>query len=406
MEQMLFTICHGVILLAFAVTVVFTAITVFELRNTTATYNARLFTFGYFSLGAWIFWILQYALLAAPFLSFPTGLPLDIVLSLSVIQNSFWTSAVLSLRFEQLSRKSLTLPALGIFSLVVGLVAYQTTILLTAEQFTQFIGLIDGIWTAIIFIVLGTWIVQLHHSKIYAVVLLIHGFTQWIWTWRWLTSFGTSPIVQLAFPFWRIALLIVWIRLISEMAQRAQPSEKKITPPPDQKPGGNKERAELSSLLVPIRVMISSTVTDLVQEREAVDRAIRGLHLDRFRAETFGSVSHAPEVICAFMAEQCDIFVLIIGERYGYRIESIGMSVVEFEYGVARNENPKKILVYVKEDVDREPELIPFLERVEHFQKGLFRTLFTTPDDLRDKVQADIARWLVSHVKQNRRKEA
>jgi hypothetical protein len=67
MEQMLFTICHGVILLAFAVTVVFTAITVFELRNTTATYNARLFTFGYFSLGAWIFWILQYALLAAPF---------------------------------------------------------------------------------------------------------------------------------------------------------------------------------------------------------------------------------------------------------------------------------------------------------------------------------------------------
>jgi hypothetical protein len=106
------------------------------------------------------------------------------------------------------------------------------------------------------------------------------------------------------------------------------------------------------------------------------------------------------------MAEQCDIFVLIIGERYGYRIESIGMSVVEFEYGVARNENPKKILVYVKEDVDREPELIPFLERVEHFQKGLFRTLFTTPDDLRDKVQADIARWLVSHVKQNRRKEA
>lgn len=402
---MFFIIFHSVILLAFAVTVVFIGITVFELRNTSATYNARLFTFGYFSLGAWILWILQYALLAAPFLSLPTGLPLNFVLSLSVIQNALWTSAIFSLHFKQFSRKLLTLPALGIFSFLMGLVAYKTGTS-TSPQFIPFIGNLDGLWTGAIFVVLGTWIVQLGHSRKYAVVFLIHGFTQWLWTWRWLTSFGTSPIVQLAFPFWRIALLIVWIRLISEVAQRAQPSEKKITQAPDQKPGINKERAELSSLLVPIRVMISSTVMDLVQEREAVDRAIRGLHLERFRAETFGSVSHPAEVICAFMAEQCDIFVLIIGERYGYKIESLGLSVVEFEYGVARDENPKKILVYVKEGVDRKPELIPFLERVEHFQKGLFRTLFTTPDDLHDKVQADIARWLASHVKQNKHKEA
>jgi len=410
MEQMLFTVCHSVILVAFAVTVVFTGIIVFKLRNTSATYNARLFTFGYFSLGAWIFWILQYALLAAPFLSFPTGLPLKFVLSLSVIQNALWTSAVLSLRFERFSRKSLTLPVLGIVSLVVGLVAYQATILLTAEQLTQFIGLFDGIWTGAIFIVLGIWIVQLHHSKIYAVVFLIHGFTQWLWPWRWLTSFGTSPIVQLAFPFLRIALLMVWIGLILEMLRRTQPteltppseqpstppSEKQSAQPSEQKSAGGNESPKLPRLLVPLKVMISSTVEDLVQEREAVDRAIRGLHLTRFRAETFGSVPHPPKVVCALLAEQCDIFVLIIGERSGYLIESEGVSVVEFEYKVARAQNSEKILVYVKDGVDREPQLTEFLERVEHFERGYFRSLFTTPDELHEKVQGDVARLLAS----------
>ena len=79
--------------------------------------------------------------------------------------------------------------------------------------------------------------------------------------------------------------------------------------------------------------MISSTFDDLGQEREAVDIAIQELQLTRFRAETFGSVPHPPKVICALLAEQCDIFVLILGERYGY-VMSDGRSVVEFEYSV------------------------------------------------------------------------
>jgi hypothetical protein len=392
-QPMFFAACHSVVLLIFAVALVFAGMTVVGLRNAAATYNARLFTFGYFSFGAWLLWVLQYALLAAPFLSFPSSFSLDTILALALIQNALWACAVLSLYFKQFSRKSLTLPALGIFSFLFWLGAYKTK-LLTSEQFTQFVGPIDGISTATIFIVLGISIVQLRLSKIFSAFFFIHGLSQWIWTWRWLTSFGTTPAVQLGFPLWRIALLIVWMRLLSKMAERAQSSDQKLAHASDQKSDSGFQQPKLPKLLTPLKVMISSTVEDLRPERDAVDRAIRGLNLTRFRAETFGSVPHPPKVICALLAEQCDIFLLIIGERSGYMIESEGISVVEFEFRVARAQNREKILVYVKDGVDREPILEEFLKRVEHFEHGYFRSLFTTPDDLHQKVQGDVARLL------------
>jgi hypothetical protein len=160
-----------------------------------------------------------------------------------------------------------------------------------------------------------------------------------------------------------------------------------------------------ADLLVRFGVMISSTVEDLAQEREAAERAILGLRLTRFRAERFGSVSHSPLVICALLAEQCNIFILIIGERYGSVIKSKGISVVEFEYDVAHEQDPGKILVYVKDGVNREPRLEEFLKCVQDFEHGYFTSSFTTTEELYESIQRDVARWLTSHVKPNNQKK-
>jgi hypothetical protein len=401
---MFFTTCHSVILLIFAVTLVFAGIKVFELRNTSAGFNERLFTFGYFSLSAWIIWILQYAILVGPFLSLPADLSVH-VLSLAGIQNAFWASAVLSLHLKQFSRKSLTLPFLAIFSAASILVVHQTT----SEQLAPLIGPIDGSLTAVVFIVLGISIVQLRLSRISAVIFLIHGFTQGVWIWIWRDLFSTTPAVHLTFPLWRLVLLIAWWRLISGMMRRAQPAIPVPVQLSDQKPGNDNEQPELSNLQVPLKVdlpvplkvMISSTVEDLGPEREVADRAIRKLNLTRWRSETFGSVPHPPKVVCEFLAQQCDIFLLIIGERYGHTM-SDGKSVVEFEYRTARAQNPQKILVYVKDVVDREPQQKEFLKCVQDFEHGYFRSSFSTPDDLHDKIQSDIGRWLAWQVMQSR----
>ena len=238
---MFFTAYHSVNLLIFAVVVVIAAIRVFKLRNTPATYNGKLFTFAYFSFGAWILWVLEYVILvAAPFISLPRGFFLNTDLGLGVIQSALWATAVLSLHFKLFSRTWLTLPLLGMFSAVVAVVTYRLEIL-TSEKLTQieavsaaiFYSLLpatifDAIFAATFFIILAISIVQLRLSKVAAAFFLIHGYSQWIWRWLWLTPLGRPLFVQVAVPLWRIALLVAWIRLISEMVQGAQSSAQKF----------------------------------------------------------------------------------------------------------------------------------------------------------------------------------
>ena len=154
----------------------------------------------------------------------------------------------------------------------------------------------------------------------------------------------------------------------------------------------------LPNPLEPFGVMICSTIEDLAEEREAADRAIQGLKLTRFRSGTFGSLSCTPLEVCALLAQQCSLFVLIIGRRYGSIIESQGISVVEFEYRVAREQNSHKILAFVKEPVEREPREKEFLQRVQNFEYGYFTSEFTTPEDRYEAIQCDVSRWLTSHV--------
>jgi hypothetical protein len=384
---MFFIAYHIVNLVIFAVGIVFAWITVSKLRKTSATYNARLLPFAYYSLTAWILSVFQYLIvIAGPFIFFPSDFFQNTSLWLAVVQNALWVSAVLSLYSKQFSRISLTLPSLIAFSIVIASVGYRTTVL-ASEPFV----LIDAVSAAVIFAAFAYSIVQLRLSKTSAAAFLIHGLTQWIWGYLWFT-----PFAKIGFPLWRIVLLFVWIRLIPAILQRAQNSYQAVV--------RGIERVELPNPQDTFGVMISSTIKDLEQERDAADRAIRRLRLTRFRAETYGSRPHSPLRTCASMAKGCNIFILIIGERYGSIIESGGISVVEFEYNVARAQNPEKILVYVK-DGPRESRLEKFLEDVQDFTRGYFTSLFATPEELYEQIQRDVMRWLTSHAKQQKSQE-
>jgi hypothetical protein len=64
-------------------------------------------------------------------------------------------------------------------------------------------------------------------------------------------------------------------------------------------------------------------------------------------------------------------------------------------------QNPDKILLYVKDRVSRDAELIEFLKRLEAFNVGFYRSLFKTPEELYEQIQKDIARWLTSQKRRN-----
>ncbi len=147
-----------------------------------------------------------------------------------------------------------------------------------------------------------------------------------------------------------------------------------------------------------LSVMISSTIEDLRPEREAVDQAIQDFHFERFRAEALGARSRSPKEICDQMAKECDLFILILGEKYGFIINDLHISVTHREYNVARADNPQKILVYEKQAANREPRAIDFLKAVSDFDKGYFLRQFESVDDLADGVKEDIAVWISERI--------
>lgn len=149
--------------------------------------------------------------------------------------------------------------------------------------------------------------------------------------------------------------------------------------------------------------MISSTIEDLRDERQAADEAVRHFQFERFRSETLGSLSRSPEEVCDEMAKECDLYILIIGERYGWVIPQLGISVTEREYNVARDCDGEKILVYVKalEGAVREERETLFMERVTDFRSGYFRSgEFVSATELADKIRNDIAIWISDRLRQ------
>jgi hypothetical protein len=375
-----------------------------KLRNSSATYKARLLPFAYFSFSSWIVCALQSAiLLPAPLISFPQGSFLNNAgLWLGLMQNALWASAVLSLYPKQLALKLslpvllISLPVLSVIAtIVVALVASPTTVLSSVT-----VAFIDFAFTFLVFTGFVLWILKWRLSGIFVGLFFIHGCYQTIWRSLWFTPLAGTQIATLfAFPVWRVLLLIAWISLISIMRERAEASV--------QQAGTVIKQLEFPNPLDPFNVMIGSTRADLEQERDAAEGAILALpHLDRYRAEKLGSVSGSPREICELMAKQCDIFLLIIGERYGHIIEPEGISVVEFEYDVARDDYPRKILVYVKDSRRDDENLLKFLDRVQKFNDGYIIWSFSTPEELAEQIPFDIMRWLISHAKQNKAKSS
>jgi Domain of unknown function (DUF4062) len=334
---------------------------VWERRNASA--NAWMVPFAHFSSVAWTLWVLQYAVLAiGPLGLLESNLSRTTGLWLAAMQNFLWIMAILSLISRHFSRVSLILAALAMIAIIVAAIIFLTPIVTVGVV----VQILDAVTTAAIFLVLTFSIWQLRVSKVYAVCFGIHGYCQWIWKFIYFPpSIEIQELLLLLFPFWHLALLFVWNKLITEMRGR-------------------------------FRVMISSTIKDLGEERRAADRAIRSLDLEGLRSETIGSRPYTPTALCRLWAEQCNTFILITGERYGHP-KSKAQSVVEFEFEVARERDPGKILVYIKEGVTREPKLQDFVDRLDDFNNGYVTSRFNTAEELEPKIRDNLTEWLASH---------
>lgn len=141
-------------------------------------------------------------------------------------------------------------------------------------------------------------------------------------------------------------------------------------------------------------VFISSTYIDLKEERKMVWEALEKFNVIVKGMEQFGARKSNPLATCISEVEQADIYVGIIGMRYGSEEPKSGKSYSQLEYEKAIEQN-KEILIYLidEENSTVNPSLIQFdkIQKLSNF-KAILKDkhtvdTFSNPKDLISKLQ-------------------
>ena len=102
-----------------------------------------------------------------------------------------------------------------------------------------------------------------------------------------------------------------------------------------------------------LRVFISSTMSDLANERDAVIQKLSAFNFEPVNAESWAARETRPWDRIEAEIRSSDLFVLILGDRYGFEPgegpgAAEGLSATHLEYRAARDAEQMPILVFLK----------------------------------------------------------
>ena len=135
----------------------------------------------------------------------------------------------------------------------------------------------------------------------------------------------------------------------------------------------------------PRRVFLSSVVRGFTAERQAARDAVLLLRQSPVMAEDFGAQSLSPRRACLEAVRTSDVFVALLGLRYGSVIPSLGISVSEEEYLEARRLE-KDMLCFVEAGVRADPRQALFIKRVQDYESGFLTGRFDSASTLKDQL--------------------
>jgi predicted ATPase len=151
-----------------------------------------------------------------------------------------------------------------------------------------------------------------------------------------------------------------------------------------------------------VRVFVSSTLNELVAEREAARAAITRLRLTPVMFE-LGARPHPPRELYRSYLAQSDVFVGVYGDSYGWVAPGSDVSGLEDEYLLA-GDRPK--LLYIKTPApNREPRLTALIERI-WSESGVSTTPYRDARHLRELLADDLAVLLTEQFDAARRPRA
>ncbi|NJD59665.1 MAG: hypothetical protein C3F13_00060 [Anaerolineales bacterium] len=150
-----------------------------------------------------------------------------------------------------------------------------------------------------------------------------------------------------------------------------------------------------------LRVFVSSTLKELADERKAVRQSILKLRLSPVMFESGARPHPAQELYQAYLA-QSQIFIGIYWQSYGWVAPDMNISGLEDEYNLSAK-LPR--LIYIKTPAaEREPALGSLLDRIRNDNSSSY-TYFSSPAELKELVQNDLALMLTERFEARQSKE-
>jgi len=160
------------------------------------------------------------------------------------------------------------------------------------------------------------------------------------------------------------------------------------------------------------RVFVASTWEDLKNERKDVLESLRQFYFQHVNMEYFGADPRQPIKKCLEEVQSADIFVGIIGHRYGSILNTTGKSYTHMEYEEAIKYNIP-CLIYIRSDdipippkyFEKNPNSIMMLDNFKSLlQMNHTVAPFKYSDDLAIRVSADLTS-LVQRIEIDKRSE-
>ena len=150
------------------------------------------------------------------------------------------------------------------------------------------------------------------------------------------------------------------------------------------------------SIMMP-RVFISST-SEFATERDQLKQEIEALpdlRLDAYIYEAEAAGTEAPEQRLRKVLQGSEIFLLILGDKFGSEYPGRATSIVEWEYDYAKTEK-KELKGYVKDPLgpNADPRQAAFIARAVAFRDGSWIRRFHDTPQMISAAIGDLRKWI------------
>ena len=152
------------------------------------------------------------------------------------------------------------------------------------------------------------------------------------------------------------------------------------------------------------RIFVSSTYVDLIDYRQAAEKAINDLKQNYVGMEYMGAMDEEASKASLDLVEECDLLIGIYAWRYGTIPDDSEFSITEQEYQHAIKNDKPCLCYFVDEDFPWKPKFIEkgvAEEKLEQLKqkiaKAHIKANFKDPIFLENNILRDLSNWLAEN---------